>query len=58
MAGFWGNPGTIILDFLMKVVLAIAIGVIGVAATCLTCCLGPGAISRSDRLGIDPPAAP
>ncbi|MCZ6611521.1 MAG: hypothetical protein O6941_02705 [Planctomycetota bacterium] len=34
-----GNLGTIILYFLMKIVLAIAIGVIGLIATCLTCCL-------------------
>ncbi len=34
-----GNLGTIILYFLMKIVLAIAIGVIGFIATCLTCCL-------------------
>ncbi len=34
-----GNLGTIILYLLMKIVLAIAIGIIGFAATCLTCCL-------------------
>ena len=34
-----GNLGTIILYFLMKIVLAIAVGVIGLIATCLTCCL-------------------
>ncbi len=34
-----GNSGTIILYFLMKIALAIAIGVIAVFATCLTCCL-------------------
>jgi hypothetical protein len=34
-----GNLGTIILYFLMKIVLAIAIGVIGFIGTCLTCCL-------------------
>ena len=34
-----GNLGTIILYFLMKIVLAIAIGVIAIIATCLTCCL-------------------
>ena len=34
-----GNLGTIILYFLMKIVLAIAIGVVGLIATCLTCCL-------------------
>ncbi len=34
-----GNVGTIILYFLMKIVLAIAVGIIGIMATCLTCCL-------------------
>ncbi len=34
-----GNLGTIILYLLMKIVLAIAIGIIGFIATCLTCCL-------------------
>ncbi len=34
-----GKLGTIILYFLMKIVLAIAIGVVGLIATCLTCCL-------------------
>ena len=34
-----GHLGTIILYFLMKIVLAIAIVVIAIMATCLTCCL-------------------
>ncbi len=34
-----GNLGTIILYFLMKIVLAIAVGIIAIMATCLTCCL-------------------
>ena len=34
-----GNVGTIILYFLMKIVLSIAIGIIELLATCLTCCL-------------------
>ncbi len=34
-----GNLGSIILYFLMKIGLALAIGVIGLIATCLTCCL-------------------
>ena len=34
-----GNLGTIILYFLMKIMLAIAVGIIAVISTCLTCCL-------------------
>ncbi|MCE5326714.1 MAG: hypothetical protein LLG01_09885 [Planctomycetaceae bacterium] len=35
-----GNAGAIVLFFLMKIALAIAVGIISVLAGCFTCCLG------------------
>jgi hypothetical protein len=34
-----GNVGTIVLFYLMKLALGVGVGVIAVAATCITCCL-------------------
>jgi hypothetical protein len=34
-----GNIGTIVLFYLMKLLLGVGVGVIAVAATCITCCL-------------------